>query len=104
MMDTNSCPSFLRHGLIEVGTEPCNQFFLGHIARDAFLDLPALEKQQGGDAHHAKLHDQIGVLICVDLDDLDFSLPVTCQLLDDRVELLTWLAPDRAKIHEYRLG
>jgi len=100
-MDTHACPLFLRHKLIEVGAEPRDQFFLGHKARNAFLDLAALEKQQGGDAHYAKLHHKIGVLVCVDLHDLDFPLPVARQLLDDRVKHLARLTPDRAEIHQH---
>ena len=64
-----------------MGGEPCDQFIFGHEPGDTFLDLAAFEEQQGRDAHHAKLHDKIGVLVCIDLYDLDLPIPLASQLL-----------------------
>ena len=84
-----------------MGTELRGQFFLGHEAGHAFLDLTAFDEQQSGDAHHTVFHYEVGILVRIDLDDLHFAVPFTSQLLDDRVEHLAGLAPDRAKINQH---
>src|SRR5438067_1199726 len=72
------------------------------VADHALLGLAADEEHQRGDAHdpeHAG-SDRIG--IHVDLDDLDLSVVLTGQFLDDRRDHLARGAPRRPEIDEYR--
>ena len=90
--------------LIEVRAESGDQLLLGHKACDAFLNFPAHHEQQRGNSHHAKLHDQIRILICIDFYNLNLAIPFAGQLLDDWIEHFAGLAPHRAKIYQHRLG
>ena len=73
----------------------------GQVSGDAFLDFAALEEHEGGNAHDAVLHHDVGIQIRIQLDDLDLAAPFTGELFDDGCDHFARLTPVCRKIHQY---
>lgn len=79
-----------------------DQPVFGLEAGDALHGLAAFKEHQGGNAHHLVIHGYQWLVVHIQPDDFDFSLPFIRQLLHDRVEHFAWCTPGRAEIHQHR--
>ena len=62
-------------------------------------DLAVLEHEQRGDAHHAELTGELGLVVHVDLADLDVGILVR-DLIHNGGEHLAGAAPGRPEVHQ----
>src|SRR5690606_15243331 len=74
---------------------------LGLGALDRLDDLAAHENVHGRDAHDAVAGGHAGVLVGVELDDLDLVTVVPRELLEDRGDGATRAAPRRPEVDEH---
>src|SRR6266545_4798197 len=80
-------------GLGEELAELGDDVALGHGADEAFLFYAADEEGEGGDAHDAVAHGDLGVLVDVELGDGDLALVLLGDLLEHRGDHLARSAP-----------
>ena len=73
---------------------------LGLQAHALVGDGAILEHHQGGDAHYAELHGQLGVLVDVDLADLHLTSLLLSQLIHDGSHHAAGTAPGCPEIHQ----
>jgi len=84
-----------------MGADFSHQFVFWLEACQAFFDIAAFEEHQGGDAQHAILHQDVWVLVGIQLDHFYLPQPLLRQLFDDWVDHFAGLAPLSCKVHQH---
>lgn len=88
--------------LLEIVVNKAHEFIFGEQSYLGSLDLPLMEKNQGGDASHTKPGWGCGIAVDIDFGDLQAILELCGDVLKDWGDGLAWAAPLGPEIHKDR--